>query len=565
MALKPDFFVTTAGVHGGFMKNDMQTHLSQIRRMVQQKCQTTQDLIQSIRRNKIGDSGHVTPNEFRFTLIKFGVIMPQPLVDKIFMVFDEDRSGTMDFDEFAKWIMNAEFLYKDDGSSQRAKDSEMVLTKEQLRQKMIACIRENQTVFQYMKKSLSFTEFISDVNRKAMPLTEREARAVFLMFDPSDSGFMDTEKLKHWASTGALQTPPPTASSSLSKGGKPASRQLLTLAQAIAKVCGQNIALLSQAFEHLPRGEGITVPFDEFRRCLLSCGLGQNLFDTKDFFAVLSAGQANGQASIDALNAGLHVPPKKPEQEVSSKPTRPNFAWTSHAHRRLREALRKSYKLVKAELEAADRTNSGFVDAPVLHNLLIKHCMPLSFQDFRYITTKFQSEDNGSRVNWQQILAAFLPTKAPHMLDGVAASIPEPPSPLRTTTLLGAASSSSSLSPFVNNTQALSLSSSSSSSSSSAAASLAAVSSPVLVNKRAPGPEVGTRSPPRGLSIKDEVTSKDNDPHSEMRRIWQVVLRECHRSDPDRSGCVSRIAFINALENANLNKVRVSLFSPTPF
>ncbi|RYY79271.1 hypothetical protein EON63_17290, partial [archaeon] len=33
----------------------------------------------------------------------------QVLVDRIFNVFDSDRSGTMDFDEFATWIMNSEF------------------------------------------------------------------------------------------------------------------------------------------------------------------------------------------------------------------------------------------------------------------------------------------------------------------------------------------------------------------------------------------------------------------------------------------------------------------------
>ena len=561
MALRPNFFVTTGSVHGGFLRTDMESYLGTIRRMIQQKCATTQDLIQSIRRNKIGESGHVTPNEFRFTLIKFGVIMPQSLVDKIFQVFDSDRSGTMDFDEFAMWIMNSEFLYKEDGSSKRIKDEEEVMTKEQLRQKIIICMRDNGPLFQYMKKSLSFTEFISDVNRKSMPLTEREARAVFLVFDPLDTGFMDTEKLKHWASTGVLQTPPPTASK-----GKPVSNKLPTLLQSIAKICGQNTALLSQAFQHLPQGEGITVPFDEFRRCLLSCGLGQNLFDTKEFFAVLSTGQGNGQASIDTLNGSLHVPAKKPEQEVSGRPMRPNFAWTSHAHRRLREALRKTYKLIKAELDAADRGSTGFVDAPVLHSLLIKYCMPLSYQDFRYIVTKFQTEDNGSRVNWQQILAAFLPTKAPHMLDGVVSTIPEASaSPMRTL-----AGSSSSTQP--------NLFSAASSSSSNRASSLAAVSSPVQVNKRAPPgsvPEVDDKlssaarkaqklqepQKPRGLSIKDEISSKDNDPHSEMRRIWQVVLRECHRSDPDRSGCVSRIAFINALENANLNKVNLTACS----
>lgn len=37
---------------------------------------------------------------------------------------------------------------------------------------------------------------------------------------------------------------------------------------------------------------------------------------------------------------------------------------------------------------------------------------------------------------------------------------------------------------------------------------------------------------------------------SELRRIWQGVLRECHKSDPDRSGTVRRNVFISALDRA---------------
>ena len=61
-----------------------------------------------IRRVKLSEHSYVTPNEFRYTLIKFGVNLSQPVVDAVFNVFDSDRSGTMDFDEFATWIMNAD-------------------------------------------------------------------------------------------------------------------------------------------------------------------------------------------------------------------------------------------------------------------------------------------------------------------------------------------------------------------------------------------------------------------------------------------------------------------------
>jgi hypothetical protein len=42
---------------------------------------------------------------------------------------------------------------------------------------------------------------------------------------------------------------------------------------------------------------------------------------------------------------------------------------------------------------------------------------------------------------------------------------------------------------------------------------------------------------------------------AELRKIWQGVLRECHRADPERTGQVNRTVFIGALERANLPNV----------
>lgn len=41
----------------------------------------------------------------------------------------------------------------------------------------------------------------------------------------------------------------------------------------------------------------------------------------------------------------------------------------------------------------------------------------------------------------------------------------------------------------------------------------------------------------------------------ELRKTWQAVLRECHRSDPERTGQVNRITFISALEKGQVSKV----------
>jgi hypothetical protein len=49
--------------------------------------------------------------------------------------------------------------------------------------------------------------------------------------------------------------------------------------------------------------------------------------------------------------------------------------------------------------------------------------------------------------------------------------------------------------------------------------------------------------------------SKLGSENSELRKVWQGVLRECHRADPERTGHVNRNVFIAALQRANLPNV----------
>ena len=99
-----------------------------------------------------------------YTLIKFGVILPQPLVDRIFNVFDSDRSGTMDFDEFAMWIMNSEFRPLDETIDPVAVKAEAdKKVKDRLRTKLIKCIEQHRAIFTNFKKSISFQEWVSAV------------------------------------------------------------------------------------------------------------------------------------------------------------------------------------------------------------------------------------------------------------------------------------------------------------------------------------------------------------------------------------------------------------------
>lgn len=62
-----------------------------------------------------------------------------------------------------------------------------------------------------------------------------------------------------------------------------------------------------------------------------------------------------------------------------------------------------------------------------------------------------------------------------------------------------------------------------------------------------------------GVGISGGFTSKfHGGSTTELKRIWQTVLRECHRSDPERVGQVSRMVFIAALEKGDSDKVSCS-------
>jgi hypothetical protein len=92
--------VRTSDTLGSCYSTDISSYLNLIVRKITEKCGTCQELMNAIRRVKLSDNSYVTPNEFRYTLIKFGVTLPQTVVDAVFNVFDSDRSGTMDFGEY---------------------------------------------------------------------------------------------------------------------------------------------------------------------------------------------------------------------------------------------------------------------------------------------------------------------------------------------------------------------------------------------------------------------------------------------------------------------------------
>lgn len=369
----------TSDVHGSHIKTDLDSYLALIRRKIQEKCATTVELITQIRRFKIGDSGNVTPNEFRFTLIKFGLTFPQPLVDRIFNVFDSDRSGTMDFDEFAMWIMNSEFRPALGNKNGKREDTPRTI----LRKKLQEIVNKNRKTFTIMKRQISFLEFVAEINRMNFPLTDSESRRIFLVLDPDSTNFIKSQALITWADTGQVVP-------NVVEVEAPQEIQAKNLEELIAKVVGRNTVQLEAAFSHIKRGEGTKISFDELRRCLLNAGVGKKIHECRQLFMALG-GADGGEADIDLLFRKLAPILVDPATAVSAKKAPTSEISASRADRRLRDALRKSYKIVRADIEALDPTQSGFIDQQSLYKILMKRCTPLTFQDFRFILQQVSS------------------------------------------------------------------------------------------------------------------------------------------------------------------------------
>ena len=175
------FFYPASAVLGSHVHNDLDSYLALVRRKVQEKFATTVELITHIRRHRSSENGHVTPNEFRYTLIKLGVILPPATSDAVFSIFDSDRSGSINFDEFAMWVMNSEFKPKDKKSSNDAQSRVDFLRDkfakwakkhpDLMREQIISC------------PNLSFVKMFEAINRKFMRMTEPEVREVFATLD----------------------------------------------------------------------------------------------------------------------------------------------------------------------------------------------------------------------------------------------------------------------------------------------------------------------------------------------------------------------------------------------
>jgi len=197
----------------------------------------------------------------------------------------------MDFDEFAGWIMSSEFkpIYPNDPGFKPPPTESMESI---LRKKMLKCVQDYPDTFALMKPRTLYMEFISDVVRKNMKITENDARNVFVILDPKNRGYIEPPILIHWAKTGVVEKPP-------SMNEKP--KEKPTLAIAILKLCGRNLKTLEECFAHIPKNNNYIMKFDEFSRSLLDKGLGTDRSLSKDVFDNLVDPSKPGVAQLDIL------------------------------------------------------------------------------------------------------------------------------------------------------------------------------------------------------------------------------------------------------------------------
>ena len=177
---------------------------------------------------------------------------------------------------------------------------------------------------------------------------------------------------------------------------------------------------------------------------------------------------------------------------------------------------------MKEEIRGKDPTGSGFIDPDVLYAILVKKCIPLTFQDFRFLTQQVfigmiqmrrhgitscmylhvcmyvcvsQLKKGPGGIAYNHFLQAYNPTHAHHELDGASLS--------RSTLLL-----------------------------------------PNNFNQG------------QSVSFSDDISMGTSAFAGDLKRVWHDVLKECHRADPERNGQVSKATFIDALQKADAAKVR---------
>jgi Ca2+-binding EF-hand superfamily protein len=137
----------------------------------------------------------VTPKEFRFTLIKIGVVIPEKISRDIFDIFDTNNDGQIDFDEFAMWVMNSEFKTK---KIYETKNILGNINDENLRIRLLKYIINYPDILKLYSVKMTH-EILNDYLNKKSKFLEIEVKRIFEVLNSRGGGpTIDVSDLQNW-------------------------------------------------------------------------------------------------------------------------------------------------------------------------------------------------------------------------------------------------------------------------------------------------------------------------------------------------------------------------------
>ena len=348
--------------------------------------------------------------------------------------------------------------------------------------------------FKFVKRSINFNEFLSEINRLKIDSGDNDIRSLFMKFDIEEKGIVDTERIQTWINSGKI-----VSKAAYDESIPPIK---ISLRDLLVKIGGRTTQNIEKCFTHIPKDRHIKLSLDEFKSCLLSGGMGKNSDEIRQLFVIV--GNDPYFIDIDELRKVFPTTAHDLMEEVSAKSIIPATVRSRRVDRFIRETIRKSYADVRDEIESFDPDNTGYIGAEDLHKIIVKRCLPLTFQDFRFVLQQLKTNSVETKVDWKHFLTIYNPIKAPHILDTI--------STLKNLHLFSGEDD--------------------------------------YFEQAAP--DFPKRASTASVVIRP---TKSFDAHVELKKLWTPLLKECHRFDPDRHGFVYRSQFISALERSNISKV----------
>ena len=423
---RPLYFGRTSDTIGLHSKTDVESILQNIVLKISDRCGGPVELHSFIRRYKLTDTKSITPQELRYVLCKFGIMLDQETVNIVFNALDEDRSGSIDLDEFVSAMMNSGALFISIKNKPKKVDPV-----EELRKKVLSSIVNNSEFYASLKTRISYMELISKCER--LGLLENDIRSIFIYLNADANGYINTDLLSHWAKFGEYSLPQKKQSRSTSKREH---RQHMTttspptrrpdLLKACNDISQNNPKILLDCFKHIKPGQRVVMSKPEFQQCLLTAGLGKgagpsSVYKANQFmnalFGALETSPESGYADINRLisfverDTKLHCEDRNTLKLDEPKKVKDMGVSLTNADKRLRDGMKYGFKTLKIALKKNPDISSGWIEPELLHRYINDTCVPISYTDFRVITNYLIIDEASNRVNWRDFLVDYNPWK----------------------------------------------------------------------------------------------------------------------------------------------------------